>query len=115
MRWLATFIVPLTHSLLACSSPLAEARSSFGEARYPEAMEQYRVLSSVVPQLAPDELFQYALYRGLCHLALGDAKPASRWLALAKRLAEEAPELAATEERSRLLSAWRSLGYMPGE
>ena len=101
--------------LWGCSSPVSEARTSFDEARYPDAVAQYRALRPQLPQLAPPELFDYALYRGLSHLALGDAAPASQWLTVAKRLWEESPELADADERGRLLAAWAAMGRMPGD
>ncbi len=101
--------------LSGCSTPLDEARTSFDEARYPDAVAQYRALAPQVPRLPGPELFRYALYRGLSHLALGDADPAERWLTLAKRLSDASPSLATIDERGRLLSAWRSMGHMPGD
>jgi hypothetical protein len=99
--------------LLGCSSPLSEARTSFDEGRYPDAVAQYR---AVRPTALPvDQLFEYALYRGLTHLALGDAAPAERWLTLAKRLSEQSPGLASREQQGRLLAAWRAMGHMPGD
>ena len=98
-----------------CASPLTEARQSFDEARYPEAVAEYRALASEAQAMPPDELFEYSLYRGLTHLALGDAVPAERWLLAAKRLSESSPHLATAEQRGRLLSAWRSMGHMPGD
>jgi hypothetical protein len=81
--------------------------------RFPDAAAEFR-------RLAPDglggsELFQYALYRGLTHLALGDAAPAERWLCVAKRLWEQSPALASPEDEGRLMAAWRSMGLMPGD
>ena len=101
--------------LCACSTPLDEARTSFDEARYPDAVAQYRALAPEVAQLPAPDLFRYALYRGLSHLALGDAVPAEHWLTLAKRLADSSPTLANDDERGRLLSAWSSMGHMPGD
>lgn len=99
--------------IVGCSSPLTEARTSFDEARYPDAAAQFRQLR---PEALPDaELFQYALYRGLTHLALGDAAPAERWLCIAKRLWEQSPAVASQEDEGRLLSAWRSMGHMAGD
>ena len=100
---------------LACGSPLAEARTSFDEARYPAAVAQYRELGARLPELEQAELYRYALYRGLSHLALGDALAAQRWLLFAKRLTDAAPSLASSEEHGRLLAAWRSMGHMPGD
>jgi hypothetical protein len=101
--------------VFGCASPLTEARASFDEARYPEAAAEYRALAASVRGMPPDELFEYSLYRGLTHLALGDAVPAERWLLVAKRLSDSSPSLASDEQRGRLLSAWRSMGHMPGD
>jgi hypothetical protein len=101
--------------IFGCASPLTEARHCFDEARYPDAVAAYRALASEVPALDAPELFEYSLYRGLSHLALGDAVPAERWLLLAKRLTESAPGLASEEQQGRLLSAWRAMGHMPGD
>lgn len=99
----------------ACARPLSEAHASFDAGRYPEALAELR---SSAPQLrdAPAaERFDYALYRGLTHLALGDARPAERWLLIAKRLSEASPGVASPAERGRLLAAWRAMGHMPGD
>ena len=109
--WLRLVLVSTL--IFGCSSPLTEARTSFDEARYPEAVAQFRACRR--DGLSRSELFQYALYRGLTHLALGDAGPAERWLVVAKRLSEESPGLASREDEGRLLAAWRSMGHMPGD
>ncbi len=106
-------LVALATLIGGCSSPLTEARASFDEARYPDAVAEYRALPRA--RLGRADLFEYALYRGLSHLAVGDAKPAERWLLVAKRLAEESPGLATADEQGRLMSAWRSMGHMPGD
>lgn len=108
--------IALVSCLLAgCASPLTEARTSFDEGRYPDAVEQYTRLGTEARRLPPRELFDYALYRGLSHLALGDAKPADRWLTLAKRLSDSSPTLVSLPERNRLLSARRAMGHAPGD
>lgn len=106
-------LVALAALIFGCSSPLTEARTSFDEARFPDAIAEFRQLRPMT--LGREELFQYALYRGLTHLALGDAAPAERWLFLAKRLSEASPSLASTEDEGRLLAAWRSMGHMAGD
>ena len=112
MRFRLAFLCSLIWS---CASPLTEARSSFEEARYPDAAAQYRLIRPREDGLSRPQLFEYALYRGLTHLALGDAKPAEHWLLVAKRLSEQSPGLASPEQQGRLLSAWRSMGHMPGD
>ncbi|MDF3068749.1 MAG: hypothetical protein K0R38_4350 [Polyangiaceae bacterium] len=101
--------------LFGCTSPLTEARTSFEEARYPDAVEQYARLGAGVPGLSPRELFEYSLYRGLSHLALGDAANAERWLTVCKRLADASPEHASLPEVNRLLSARRAMGHASGD
>lgn len=108
-------LVALATLIFGCSAPLTDARTSFDEARYPDAVAEYRALRPAIPELTRAELFEYALYRGLSHLALGDAAPAQHWLLVAKRLSEESPALATPEEQGRLLSAWRAMGHMPGD
>ncbi|RYZ05726.1 MAG: hypothetical protein EOO73_18665 [Myxococcales bacterium] len=108
-------VVFISWVLAGCASPLTEARSSFDEARYPDAVNQYARLTSEVPRLSTEELFEYSLYRGLSHLALGDSAPAERWLTLAKRLADAAPSSVPLSERNRLLSARRAMGHAPGD
>jgi len=110
---LPLFCLPVL--ILGCSSPLTEARTSFDEGRYPDAVAEYRAIRPSADRLSLSELFEYALYRGLSHLALGDAVPAERWLLVAKRLSEKSPGVASADEQGRLLSAWRSMGHMPGD
>lgn len=111
--WLRLLL--LNALIFGCSSPLTEARTSFDEARYPDAVAQFRTLGRRADRLSRSELFEYALYRGLTHLALGDAEPAERWLLVAKRLSEASPGLASSEQQGRLMAAWRSMGRMPGD
>ena len=108
-------LVGISVLIFGCASPLTEARTSFDEARYPDAVAEYRALAPSFPALPPSERFEYALYRGLTHLALGDASPAERWLLAAKRQAEASPGLASAEQEGRLLAAWRAMGHMPGD
>jgi hypothetical protein len=98
-----------------CASPLSSAREAFDEARYPDAVAAFRRASAQLPELEQAELFEYALYRGLTHLALGDSRPAERWLLAAKRLSDATPGLASREQQGRLLAAWSALGHMPGD
>ncbi len=105
----------LTALLLGCTSPLGPARQAFDEARYPDAVAAFSALGARMPELDRAERFEYALYRGLSHLAMGDARPAERWLLVAKRLSEASPGLATPDETGRLLAAWSSMGHMPGD
>lgn len=110
-----SYLALVSSLIFGCASPLTEAQSSFDEARYPDAVGEFAALAPDLPRLDQHELFQYALYRGLSHLALGDSAPAERWLTLAKRMTDEAPRLATATERGRLLSARRAMGHAPGD
>jgi hypothetical protein len=100
-------------ALPGCGSSLP--LDAFHEGRYPAAADELRALEREVPELPPNERARYSLYRGLTHLALGDARQADRHLTLAKRALDAHPGWFASEERGALLAAWRSIGRMPGE
>jgi hypothetical protein len=88
---------------------------AFDEARYADAVAEFRRAEPGLSDSTARELTRYALYRGLTHLALGDASAASYWLGFAKRRTERDPRLLSANDRGRLASAWRSMGKMPGE
>jgi len=101
--------------LAACHSALADAEAAYRAARYPAAAAQFRAAEVTARRLGRPGRANYALYRGLTHLALGDARAAAHWLGYAKQCADRDPELFDAEDRGALLSAWRSMGRMPGE
>ena len=88
---------------------------SYTDARYPSAAAQFRALERSSRQLDTRDFASYALYRGLTHLALGDARAAARWLGYAKQCADRDPTVFNDEDRGALIAAWRSMGHMPGE
>lgn len=111
--WLRPLV--LTLWLGGCTSPLSEAQTSFDEARYPDAAAAYVALARELPGFGRRELFEYSLYRGLSHLALGDSAPAERWLTLAQRMVDASPELPTTEQHGRLMAARQAMGHAPGD
>ena len=112
MRWLI-WLMPLCAA--GCHSALSDAMDSYTDAQYPTAAAQFRAAEPVARQLDARKFANYALYRGLTHLALGDASAAARWVGYAKQSADRDPYLFDDRERGALLAAWRSMGYMPGE
>ena len=113
MRFL--YLVVWLLALSGCHSAVADAQKSYRGARYPTAAQQFRALEPATRRLGPRDRASYALYRGLTHLALGDARAAARWLTYAKQSADRDPEVFDDEDRGALLAAWRSMGLMPGE
>jgi hypothetical protein len=111
--WLLSTFAGLVAS--ACGGALAPPLEAFHDGRLPEAAAAFRSLEPELSGLSPDERARYALYRGLTHLGLGDARAADRWLSLAKRLERDEPDCFDAAERGELFAAWRSLGRLPGE
>jgi len=110
-------VLPLILLLVApgCQSALADAMASYTDAAYPTAAAQFRAAEPAARRLNPRGFAQYALYRGLTHLALGDAAAAVHWVGYAKQAADRDPYVFDDRDRGALLSAWRSMGHMPGE
>ena len=109
--WFALFALLNT----ACGSSMGRAMTAFEDGRYPEAVGELRALESEAHSWPEERRAKYALYRGLTHLACGDALAADRWLSRAKQTWEMNPAVFDDAERGRLLAAWRSMGRMPGE
>ena len=110
-RFLGLLALSLVASGCAGSLPL----DAFHEGRYPAAAAALRDLETEARSFSPADRARYALYRGLTHLALGDAGAADRWLTAAKRSADDHPGWFDDREHGALLSAWRAMGRMPGE
>src|SRR6478736_8927422 len=113
MRWLLPLISWICVS--GCHSTLSDALASYTDAQYPTAAAQFRAAEPAARKLSSPRFANYALYRGLTHLALGDARAAARWVGYAKQSADRDPYVFNDRDRGALLSAWRSMGHMPGE
>jgi hypothetical protein len=100
---------------VACAGAQGAPLEAFREGRLPEATAGFRRLEPSFSELSRAEQARYALYRGLSHLGLGDAREADRWLTLAKRFEHDHPDCFDARERGELYAAWRSLGRLPGE
>jgi hypothetical protein len=93
----------------ACTGSFGAGVRDYDHGRYPEALEELRVVECDAPGWNSSARARYALYRGLTHLALGARPSAVRWLAEAKRALDEDPILLSNEEAGRLASAWSHL------
>jgi len=102
-------------ALTGCHSALDDAMASYADGRYPTAAAQFRALEPETRTLDARAFANYALHRGLTHLALGDAAAATRWLGYARACAATDPLLFGDRDRGALVAAWRSMGHMPGE
>lgn len=98
-----------------CASPLSAAVNELEAGQSPRALARLRALGPNLEALTADQRVRYALYRGLTHLALGDAPSADLWLCRARAATARDPLLLSVEDRSRLLAGLRAVGRMPGE
>ena len=116
MRLFVTALSPLlVLPSVACRGPLEPPLEAFHDGRLPAAAAAFRHLEPELSGLSDAERARYALYRGLVHLGLGDAREAERWLSFARRLDGEDPRRFDAVERGELTSAWRSLGRAAGD
>ena len=100
---------------VGCHPAYREMRTALAEARYADALVELRRMEPRLPQRSPRWQASYALERGLAHLAVGDARDAVRWLNRAWDWDEARPGVLAPTDHSRLVTAWQSMGFMPGE
>jgi hypothetical protein len=98
-----------------CAGSFGEGVRDYDHGRYPEAIEELRVVECDAPTWQPKARARYALYRGLTHLALGDRPRTLRWLGEVKRALDQNPTLLSSEDAGRLTSAWAHLPVDAGE
>jgi hypothetical protein len=106
------------HLLIAAAllpAACAPGKTAFREGRLPAAAAELRAAEGRARAAGGDAFARYALSRGLVELGLGNARAADRYLTFAKRADAADPMLFDDREHGALLSAWRSLGRMPGE
>lgn len=97
----------------ACSGSLRTAVDAYNRADYPGAARAFAHVSFDDPQ--SPELGRFHLYCGLNHLALGNTRLAVVHLTHARATLDQNPLYFSTDERARMLGAWRTLGRMPGQ
>ncbi len=101
--------------MVGCRPTEHQLRAALDEARYPDALAELRRLEPQVGHRSTRWQARYALQRGLAHLAVGDAGNAVHWLSSAWEWHEANPNLLTPADYCRLLTAWRSMGLMPGD
>lgn len=101
--------------LAAGCAPTGGAEQLFAEARYPEARHAFQRLERNYRRFDARDRARYALYRGLCELALGHAPLADLWLSRAVELSRADRDLYSASEYGQLEAARRSMGHMPGD
>ena len=95
--------IVLSLLLAACGgASLSSAKSDFAKGRYPQARDELVALEEPSKAWEPKRRIEYALYRGLVHLALGDRAAAEPWIAQAITLDRENPGALSEDDRTRL-------------
>ena len=98
-----------------CGGAMGRAVHDFESTRYPESLEALQHMEHEAQNFEPSARARYCLYRGLTHLAVGNARLAGRWLGRARQELGEDPSRLSGVDKSRLESAWRTMGLMPGD
>ena len=94
----------------ACASLADDPASLLDRGRYGEALDELRADEAAADRYSAPRRTRYALYRGLTHLALGDARETDRWLSEAKARYDADPRSLSASDAGRLVDAWQSLG-----
>lgn len=95
--------------LLACGGSLSSAKGDWQKGRYAEAKAKLEALEPDSERWTGQRRAEYALYRGLVHLSLGDRQVAGVWLREAKAIEDVHPHTLAGEDKARLDVALDSL------
>ena len=110
MRARAALVLLLACALAACTGGLGSAKSAYRKGRLDEAKTELVALEAESKAWAPSRRVEYALYRGLVHLALGDRGAAGVWLREAKAAEDAHPGTLEEDDKARLRLALESEG-----
>jgi hypothetical protein len=108
MRTLLVVLAVLALALAACSGPLSGAEAQFQKGQYPAAHQALLGLELESRSWREPARAEYALYRGLTLVALGDPGRASMWLREAKAVEDERPGSLDYDDARRLAVALAS-------
>lgn len=107
--------VGLALTLLGCGGRYGRAVAAYEKTQYPEALAALEAVPESDWSANSERVARYALYRGLSHLAVGEAETAVAWLTRCHAEVAIAPDSLGAVDKSRLHTAWRALGLMPGQ
>lgn len=95
--------------LSSCGGYVARGRHLYGEGRYIESAEVLARYEREVGQEPPKRRAEYATYRGLTSLVLGNYPDAHRWMAYAYEVLRYHPTALRPEYRRELDRGWFEL------
>jgi hypothetical protein len=96
-------------SLAACGGGLGAAKGDFRKGRIAEAKAELVALEPEARTWDSKPRAEYALYRGLVHLSLGDRGASGVWLNEAKAIEDAHPRTLTDDDHVRLKLALESL------
>jgi hypothetical protein len=92
----------------ACGGAFAEGKSEFRAGHYPHAKQIFASLEAESRGYDEADRAEYALYRGMTLMALGDRGDAAVWLREAKAIEDTRPGTLPREDVFRLKTALES-------
>lgn len=95
--------------LAACADQLRRGTTLYADGRFIEAAEVFEQSERLASTAPPRERAEYATYRGLTLLGLGDLRNAERWLAFAYQIERASPGALRPEGRAALDAGWEKL------
>lgn len=95
--------------LAACGGGLGSVKGDYQKGRYADAKTKLEALEPESRSWTGQRRAEYALYRGLVVLALGDRQAAGVWLREAKAMEDVHPHTLSGEDKARLVLALDSL------
>lgn len=96
-------------TLMGCGGYVGRGTHLYREGRYIESAEVLARYEGVVGQEPPKRQAQYATYRGLTSLRLGDYADAHRWMVFAYEVVRRHPPALRPEHRRELDRGWWEL------
>ncbi len=106
----ACVAVALSAGAAGCAGPLARAEAQFADGMYPDAERSLRSLEAESRAWSDPSRAEYALYRGLTLLALGDRERGARWLREARAIDVAHPGSLRPADARRLETSLESAG-----
>jgi hypothetical protein len=107
-RLAPSLLVLSSLALAACGGPLADVEALFKRGQYPATHQALLGLDAASRSWDDAERAEYALYRGLTLMALGDRGRAIVWLHEAKAVEDQRPGSLPDEDARRLAVAMAS-------
>jgi tetratricopeptide (TPR) repeat protein len=97
-------------ALGACEGYVKRGSALYSDGRYIEAAEVFERTEYRLRESSPKERAEYAVYRGMTLLVLGDFRTAQRWLAYAYEVERHTPGSLRADRRALLDRGWFELG-----